>query len=220
MTNSLTLLPNVPKLIAFDLDSTLIENEGINEFAKEFGVFSQVSEITERAMKGDLNFESSFTQRLSFLKGLTQSHIDNVLKRIKITDDAIEVMNVLKKNNFKIALLSGGFHCIADPVAEKLKIDFIFANQFEMNQGVATGNYIPPLIDSKAKAEKIIELTQTLNISLSQTVAVGDGANDIPMFQTAEIGISFNGKPKVEEAADFKIRGKSLLPLLKVLSLS
>lgn len=204
-------------LIAFDLDSTLIQAEGIDEFARELGVYDQVSAITEEAMKGNLLFEESFRRRVSLLKGLSVEAIERVASRISPTPGAHEVISTLKKRNYLTVILSGGFHSIGDRIRSELGIDFIFANSLQFENDEATGHPALPIIDSARKAVLFIQLASKYGIPHEKTIAVGDGANDIPMFQVAGKSFAFNGKPIVEAAATHSIRGLSLLPLLGLL---
>lgn len=205
-------------LIAFDLDSTLIREEGIDEFARRHGVFEEVAKITEEAMQGDLPFEESFVRRVALLKGLRESELLEVVEKIQITPGARELIQELKKRNYKIAILSGGFHLIGDRVAAELGIDFVFANRLEIRDGLVTGKVLPPIVDGKGKAERLRKIATQLSIPLARTAAVGDGANDILMLETAGNSFSFNGKPKLQAVARHHLTGDSLYPILALLT--
>jgi phosphoserine phosphatase len=205
-------------LIAFDLDSTLIREEGIDEFARLHGVYAEVAKMTEEAMQGNLSFRESFQRRVSLLKGLSETKMQTVVRNIHLTEGAETVIKTLQEKNYQVAILSGGFQMIADSVAKRLGIEHVFANRIEFIEGIATGNALFPIVDAEAKAEHLLEIAQKIGVPISRTVAVGDGANDIPMLKKAGIGVAFNGKPRLEAIAKHSIRGDSLLPLLGILA--
>ena len=214
------LFRRAKRLIVMDMDSTLIQNEVIDEFARELGTFEEVSRITEEAMKGKLDFEESLRRRVAFLEGLTLQQVDNVYKRIQITDGAEQLIRVLRKLGYKVALISGGFRVIANRLQERLGLDYIYANQLEWKDGVCQGRVIPPIVNAQRKADLLEMIAQQEKIVLDQVVAVGDGANDLLMLERAGLGIAFNAKPKVREKADLELNRKNLQSILYLLGFS
>ncbi|MBL7714095.1 MAG: phosphoserine phosphatase SerB [Bdellovibrionales bacterium] len=208
------------RLVVFDMDSTLIQNEVIDEFARECGAFEAVSEITHTAMKGKMEFDESLRLRVEKLKGLTNAQMDRVFSRIQLTPGAKDLIRVLKQLGYKTALISGGFTSIADRIKSELGIDFAYANQLEMSQGVATGKVIPPIVNAQRKADLLDLIAQQERIHLDQVIAIGDGANDIPMLEKAGLGIAFNAKAVVRERADLSLSQKSLKSVLYLLGIS
>ncbi len=189
------------RLICFDMDSTLIETEVIDELAVRAGVGEQVKAITEAAMRGEIDFSESFRQRCALLKGLDVSVMQEIAENLPITEGADRLMYVLKKVGFKIAILSGGFTYFGNYLKKKFDIDYVYANELEVENGKLTGNYIGDIVDGKRKAELLRLIAQVENVDIRQTVAVGDGANDLPMISIAGLGIAFHAKPKVKETA-------------------
>lgn len=189
------------RLICFDMDSTLIETEVIDELAERAGVGDEVKAITEAAMRGEIDFVESFRKRCSLLKGLDASVLQDVAENLPITEGADRLMSVLKKVGFKIAILSGGFTYFGNYLKKKYNIDYVYANELEIVDGKLTGNYMGDIVDGKRKAELLRLIAQVENVDIRQTVAVGDGANDLPMITTAGLGIAFHAKPKVKETA-------------------
>lgn len=189
------------RLICFDMDSTLIETEVIDELAIRAGVGDQVKAITEAAMRGEIDFNESFKQRCSLLKGLDVSVMQEIAENLPITEGVDRLMRILKKVGFKIAILSGGFTYFGNYLKQKYNIDYVYANELEVVDGKLTGNYIGDIVDGKRKAELLRLIAQVENVDIRQTVAVGDGANDLPMISTAGLGIAFHAKPKVKETA-------------------
>lgn len=189
------------RLVVFDMDSTLIEAEVIDELAKEAGVGDQVAAITEAAMRGELDFIESFTQRVALLKGLSADVLDGIARRLPLTEGAEELISTLKKLGYKTAILSGGFEYFGSKIQQHLGIDYLFANQLEIESGVVTGRVTGRVVDGQRKAELLRELAVRENISLEQVVAVGDGANDLPMLSIAGLGIAFRAKPIVKASA-------------------
>jgi len=207
------------RLIAFDMDSTLIQHEVIDEFARELGIYDQVAKITEEAMQGRMDFQTSLTKRCALLKGLTLSQIDNVYSRLQLTPGAEELIFKIKKLGYKVALISGGFTLIADKLKERLNLDYVFANKLEVVDGVITGKVIPPIVDARRKAELLEVIAQQERIRLEQVIAIGDGANDLEMLERAGLGIAFNAKPLVREKADLSLTHKTLKPVFHILGL-
>ena len=187
------------RLICFDMDSTLIETEVIDELAVRAGVGDQVKAITESAMRGEIDFSESFRQRCSLLKGLDV--MQEIAENLPITEGVDRLMRILKKVGFKIAILSGGFTYFGNYLKQKYNIDYVYANELEVENGKLTGRYVGDIVDGKRKAELLRLSAQVENVDIRQTVAVGDGANDLPMISIAGLGIAFHAKPKVKENA-------------------
>ncbi len=189
------------RLICFDMDSTLIKTEVIDELADRAGVGEQVRTITESAMRGEIDFQESFTQRVSLLKGLDATVLQDIAENLPIMEGADKLMTILKQCGFKIAILSGGFSYFGDVLKKRFGADYVYANELEIKEGKLTGNYIGDVVDGKRKAELLRLIAQVEHIDLQQTIAVGDGANDLPMINLAGLGIAFHAKPKVKESA-------------------
>lgn len=189
------------RLICFDMDSTLIETEVIDELAERAGVGEQVREITEAAMRGEIDFTESFKRRVGLLKGLDASVMQEIAENLPITEGVERLMRVLKTIGFKIAILSGGFTYFGNYLKQKYGIDYVYANELEISDGKLTGNYIGDVVDGKRKAELLRLIAQVESVDIAQTIAVGDGANDLPMLSVAGLGIAFHAKPKVKENA-------------------
>jgi phosphoserine phosphatase len=189
------------RLAVFDMDSTLIEAEVIDELAKAAGVGEQVSEITERAMAGELDFRASFKERLALLKGLDVSVLDSIGASLRLTEGAETLFAELKRLGYKTAILSGGFTYFAKQLQAKLGIDYVFANELEVVDGKCTGVAIEPIVDAQRKADLLKELAHKEGLRLEQTIAVGDGANDLPMLAIAGLGVAFRAKPLVKQSA-------------------
>jgi phosphoserine phosphatase len=185
------------RLICFDMDSTLIQTEVIDELAERAGVGEEVRAITESAMQGDIDFEESFKQRVKLLKGLDESVLKEVAENLPITEGLGRLMKVLQKVGFKTAILSGGFTYFGDYLKDKYGFDYMYANELEIVDGKLTGNYLGDIVTGKRKSELLKLIAQVEKIDLRQTVAVGDGANDLPMLGIAGLGIAFHAKPKV-----------------------
>lgn len=185
------------RLICFDMDSTLIETEVIDELADRAGVGPQVRAITESAMRGEIDFNESFTRRVALLKGLDVSVMREIAESLPITEGVDRLMYVLKRYGYKIAILSGGFTYFGNYLKEKYGIDYVYANELEVENGKLTGRYIGDIVDGKRKAELLRLIAQVEKVDIEQTIAVGDGANDLPMLSLAGLGIAFHAKPKV-----------------------
>ena len=207
------------RLIAFDMDSTLIQAEIIDELAKMQGVEEQVSRITEAAMRGELDFKQSFTRRLSLLRGLPQSRVNELLDRVPITDGAERLISTLKRQGYKTAILSGGFTFFGRHLQSRLGIDYLHANELQIENGLVTGTVVPPIMDGERKAEMLRQIAAKEGIPLDQTIAVGDGANDLPMLNLAGMGIAFRAKPLVRKSAQHSITTLGLDAILYLLGI-
>ncbi|MEH6625053.1 MAG: phosphoserine phosphatase SerB [Motiliproteus sp.] len=189
------------RLVVFDMDSTLIEAEVIDELAKEAGVGDQVSAITEAAMQGKIDFTESFKRRVALLKGLDESVLEKVAQRLPLTEGAEELVSNLHGLGFKTAILSGGFNYFGEYLKSKLGFDYVYANELEIVNGKVTGRVTGTVVDGKRKAELLREIAEREGVRLEQTIAVGDGANDLPMLSIAGLGIAFRAKPVVRQSA-------------------
>ena len=185
------------RLICFDMDSTLIQTECIDELAEKAGVGEQVRAITESAMRGEIDFKESFAQRVALLKGLDESVMKDIAENMPITEGVERLMFVLKRYGYKIAILSGGFTYFGEYLQKKFGIDYVYANELEIIDGKLTGRYLGDVVDGKRKAELLRLIAQVEKVDIAQTIAVGDGANDLPMLSLAGLGIAFHAKPKV-----------------------
>ena len=198
------------RLVAFDMDSTLIQGEVIDELARCAGVGDQVAAITERAMRGELDFQQSFRQRVALLKGLPESALAQVVERVPLTDGAERLVGTLRRLGYKTAILSGGFTFFGRVLQQRLGIDHLHANALDIRDGVATGDVIPPIVDGAMKAQRLAEIARHEGLSLEQCIAVGDGANDLPMLRLAGLGIAFRAKPLVRSHARQSISAMGL----------
>ena len=190
------------RLICFDMDSTLIQTECIDELAARAGVGEQVKAITERAMRGEIDFKESFTQRVALLKGLDAGVMQDIAEHMPITEGADRLMSVLKRCGYKIAILSGGFTYFGEYLRHRYGIDYVYANELEIDDdNKLTGRYVGEIVDGKRKAELLKLIAQVEQVNLAQTIAVGDGANDLPMISEAGLGIAFHAKPRVKATA-------------------
>lgn len=189
------------RLVAFDMDSTLIAAEVIDELAKEAGVGRDVAAITESAMRGEIDFKQSLRKRLALLRGLPADTLSAVAERIPMTDGAERLINNLKRFGYKIAIISGGFTYFGERLRQRLGIDFLYANVLEIADGRLTGNVVGDIVDAAKKAEILKDIAAREGLSLQQVIAVGDGANDLPMLNLAGLGIAFHAKPVVKQGA-------------------
>lgn len=189
------------RLICFDMDSTLIETEVIDELAERAGVGDAVREITARAMRGEIDFRESFTERVALLKGLDVSVMEEIARNLPITEGLERMMTILKRVGYKTAILSGGFTYFGNYLRQKYGFDYVYANELEIEDGRLTGRYVGEVVDGRRKAELLRLLCQFEEINIAQSVAVGDGANDLPMLNLAGLGIAFHAKPKVKATA-------------------
>ena len=201
-----TMYRRMRRLICFDMDSTLIQTECIDELAKRAGVGKEVSEITEQAMRGEIDFKESFTRRVALLKGLDASAMEDIARTMPITEGVDRLMTVLKQCGYKIAILSGGFTYFGEYLQRKYGIDYVYANELEIDENnKLTGRYVGEIVDGKRKAELLKLIAQVEKVNLAQTIAVGDGANDLPMLSDAGLGIAFHAKPRVQATAEQNI---------------
>ena len=186
------------RLICFDMDSTLIETEVIDELADRAGAGDEVRAITESAMRGEIDFRESFTRRVALLKGLDVAVMDEIARNLPITEGLERMMTILKRVGYKTAILSGGFTYFGNYLRQKYGFDYVYANELEVENGRLTGRYAGEIVDGRRKAELLRLLCQFEGINIAQSVAVGDGANDLPMLNLAGLGIAFHAKPKVK----------------------
>ena len=207
------------RLICFDMDSTLIRTEVIDELADRAGVGEQVRDITERAMRGEIDFRESFKERVALLKGLDVSVMEDIAVNLPITEGVDRMMTILKRVGYKTAILSGGFTYFGNYLKRRFGFDYVYANELEVENGKLTGRYTGEIVDGQRKAELLRLLCQFENIDIQQSVAVGDGANDLPMLNIAGLGIAFHAKPKVRETARQSISTVGLDGILYFLGL-
>jgi phosphoserine phosphatase len=202
------------RLFAFDMDSTLIEGEVIDELAKLAGVAGEVVKVTEAAMRGEIEFQESFRRRVALLRGLKETRVRELLETIPLVEGAEQLIGTLKMLGYKTAILSGGFNFFAKHLQTRLGIDYIFANDLDIVDGIVSGEVRTPIVDGARKAELLREIARLENISLDQVVAVGDGANDLPMLGIAGMGIAFRAKPLVRQTASHAVSFLGLDSLL------
>ncbi len=207
------------RLVVFDMDSTLIQIEVIDELARMHGVVEKVSDITRRAMAGELDFEGSLRERVSLLEGLEYSKVLQLAGNLPVTDGVPEMLKVLHRLGYKTAVISGGFTFAANALKEQLGLDYAYANQLEIRDGKLTGKVIDPVVTPQRKADLLDAIAQRESIALDQTIAVGDGANDMGMLERAGLGIAFHAKAKLREAADTSLSGGGLDRILYLLGL-
>ncbi|HJA99420.1 MAG TPA: phosphoserine phosphatase SerB [Candidatus Alistipes avicola] len=207
------------RLICFDMDSTLIETEVIDELADRAGVGEQVRAITESAMRGEIDFKESFTRRVALLKGLDVSVMEDIALHLPITEGLERLMTILKRVGYKTAILSGGFTYFGNYLKQKYGFDYVYANELEIEDGKLTGRYVGEVVDGRRKAELLRLLCQFEQININQSIAVGDGANDLPMLNLAGLGIAFHAKPKVKATASQSISTIGLDGILYFLGL-
>ena len=205
------------RLVCFDMDSTLIQTEVIDELAERAGVGTEVKAITEAAMQGEIDFKESFKQRMKLLKGLSEDVLQDIAVNLPITKGARRLMDTLKNYGFKTAILSGGFTYFGNYLQEELGMDYVYANQLEIIDGRLTGSYLGEIVDGNKKAEYLKEIADREGIDISQTIAVGDGANDLAMLNEAGLGIAFHAKPTVKDNAQSSISSIGLDGVLYLL---
>ena len=210
-------MKTVKGLLVMDVDSTLIMEEGIDLLGEEAGVGAQVAAITERAMRGELDFEAALRERVALLKGLPEDIFTRIAERIHFTPGAEELVDELHKRGYKVGLVSGGFHETVDRLAEQLGIDYVKANRLEIQQGLLTGRVLGEIVTKDTKLAMLKAWAAENNLELNQTIAMGDGANDLPMIQAAGMGIAFMAKPIVREQAPYQIQERNLYRVIDLL---
>lgn len=215
-----SVLRRSKRLVVMDMDSTLIQQEVIDELARHAGVYEKVNEITHRAMGGKLDFNQSLSQRVALLKGTSSKVFDKVIENLQYTPGAKDLCRTLKKLGYRLAVISGGFTRVTAHVRNELGLDYDYANQLEEEGGVFTGRTVGPVVNAQRKADLLMTIAQQERITLDQVIAIGDGANDLLMLSTAGLGVAFNAKPAVQEAAKFRINQPSLMAVLYLLGLS
>lgn len=208
------------RLVFFDMDSTLVDMEIIDEMAKRAGVSKEVSRITEKAMRGDLDFEEALRQRIAFLKGMKVKELDAIRKEMRLSEGAEELVATLKRLGFKLGVVSGGFHYFVDFIRERLKLDFAFANELEIKKGALTGKLLGKIVDNAYKAKMVNQVSSDEGVFLDQTVAIGDGANDVLMLGQAGLGIAYNAKERLQRAASMSVGRNRLKNILYFLGIS
>ncbi len=202
-----TLLRHTKRLVVMDMDSTLIQVEVIDELARMHGVLDRVASITKRAMEGALDFTESLTERVALLKGLEFTKARALAEKLPLSDGAEALVTALRSLGFKTGVISGGFVFGAEALKARLGLDYAYANQLEVKDGIITGRVLGAVVDAQRKAELLETIAQAEGISLGQTIAIGDGANDVPMLARAGLGIAFHGKPTLRDAADTSLSG-------------
>lgn len=208
------------RLVVFDMDSTLIQQEVIDELAVEAGVGEQVSEITEAAMRGELDFAQSLQARVALLKGLDVSVMQKVAERLTLNEGAEKLLTKLNALGFTTAILSGGFNYFGNYLSQKLGIDYVFANELEVRDGKLTGFVLGKIVDAERKASLLRKLAKDEGLSLQQTIAVGDGANDLKMLSIAGMGVAFHAKPIVRDSAEYALTSLGLDAILYLMGYS
>ncbi len=216
-----SVLRRSKRLVVFDMDSTLIQQEVIDELAKHAGVGDKVKKITEEAMGGRLDFSQSLARRVALLKGAPESMFDKVIAGLQYTKGAKLLVRTLKRLGYRLAVISGGFTRVTEHVRRELGLDYDHANVLEVGaDGCFTGRTVGPVVTAQRKADLLSTIAQHERITVDQVIAIGDGANDLPMLGTAGLGIAFNAKPAVQEAAQFRINTPSLTAVLYLLGFS
>ena len=210
-------MKTVKGLLVMDVDSTLIMEEGIDLLGEEAGVGAQVAAITERAMRGELDFEAALRERVALLKGLPEDIFTQIAEKIHFTPGAEELVDELHKRGYKVGLVSGGFHETVDRLAEQLGIDYVKANRLEIQQGFLTGQVLGEIVTKDTKLAMLKAWAAENKLELNQTIAMGDGANDLPMIQAAGMGIAFMAKPIVREQAPYQIQECNLYRVIDLL---
>ena len=205
------------RLIVMDIDSTLINEEVIDLLGEEAGVGEQVAAITERAMRGEIDFKQALEERVGLLAGLGQEVFDRTFERVTFTPGALELVRAAHERGWKVGVVSGGFHEVDDRIVETAGIDYCLANRLEVVDGKLTGKLAAEIVTRERKLDALRSWAQELGLPLSQTVAMGDGANDIPMIQAAGTGIAFCAKPKTREAAPFAINERNLMLAMDII---
>ncbi|MCM8534397.1 MAG: phosphoserine phosphatase SerB [Lentisphaeraceae bacterium] len=205
------------KLAVFDMDSTLVQCECIDELAKRHGIGEQVSSITASAMRGEIDFNESFSRRMALLNGLSEEVLQDIADNLPLTEGVEYMMKSLKSLGYKTALFSGGFYFFANHLQKLLDIDYVYANNLEIVDGAVTGRVTGEVVNGEKKQERLVEVAKELNLTTDQVVACGDGANDLPMLKTAGLGVAFHAKPLVREEAGLSVSSIGLDGLLYIL---
>ena len=208
------------RLVAFDMDSTLIQEEVIDELAKRAGAGERVAKITEAAMRGDIDFKESLRQRVASLEGLSESVLAEIAVNLNLNEGAYRLMSGLRRMGLKTVILSGGFTYFGRYLSEKLGIDFVHANELEIVDGKMTGRVVGDIVDGERKAALLREIAGEQGLGLEQTIAVGDGANDLPMLSVAGMGIAFHAKPVVQASANYTLSNLGLDAILYLMGVS
>lgn len=210
-------MKKVTGLLVMDVDGTLIRQEGIDLLAQEAGVGEKVAEITAQAMNGELDFATSLEARVALLKGLETSIFPKIMEQMEVTPGAESLIMELHQRGYKVGLVSGGFHEVIDPIARSLGIDLVRANRLEVSDGHLTGKVLGEILTPERKKESLLTWAKENHVPRSQTIAMGDGANDLPMIEIAGIGIAFMAKPIVAERAPYRIETRDLSLVLEIL---
>ena len=210
-------MKEVTGLLVMDVDGTLIQQEGIDLLAQEAGVGQKVAEITAQAMNGELDFKASLQARVALLKGLEASIFPKIIEQMDVTPGAKTLITELHQRGYKVGLVSGGFHEVIDPIAKSLGIDLVRANRLQAFDGHLTGKVLGEIVTPERKKDSLLTWVRENHIPRSQTIAMGDGANDLPMIETAGIGIAFMAKPIVAERAPYRIETRDLSLVLEIL---
>ena len=208
------------RIVFFDMDSTLIDMEIIDEMAERAGVFKEVSRITEKARRGDLDFEEALVQRVALLKGLKVKELEKIREEMRLSEGADELVATLKRLGYKLGVVSGGFHYFADYLKDKMGLDFAYANQLEIKNGRLTGKVVGKIVDNTYKAKIVNVVSDAEGVLLDQTVAIGDGANDVLMLGQAGLGIAYNAKGRLDRAANMSLGQARLKNILYILGIS
>ena len=208
------------RLVFFDMDSTLVDMEIIDEMARRAGVFKEVARITEKARRGDLDFEEALIQRVALLKGLKMEELEEIRQEMRLSEGAEDLVRTLKRLGYKLGVVSGGFHYFTDFLKERLGLDFAFANGLEVKNGSLTGRVLGEILGNTEKARIVNQVAEQEGVLLDQTVAIGDGANDILMLGQAGLGIAYNAKEKVERVANMSLRRSRLKNILYILGIT
>lgn len=210
-------MTKVKGLLVMDVDSTLIQEEGIDLLGEEAGVGEKIADITARAMNGELDFKQALDERVGLLKGLPESIFDKVLARMHFTNGAEKLVAELHRRGYKVAVVSGGFHETVDVLAKRIGLDYVRANRLEVKDGVLTGKVLGEVVTKDVKKASLVQWAAENDLELSQTIAMGDGANDLPMIKTAGIGIAFCAKPIVQKKAPYQINEADLYKVIDII---